>query len=72
MDKFIINQNQQSNGDYEVHNSTKGCSYMPNPENQVDLGMHSSCHGAVAQAKNRWPNDKIDGCFYCANECHTS
>lgn len=29
MSKFIINKNQQTNGDHEVHNLTTGCSFMP-------------------------------------------
>lgn len=72
MPQFILNQNQQDSGDYEVHNKTTGCPRMPLPENQIDLGTHPSCHGAVANAKARWPNLKIDGCYYCCNECHTS
>lgn len=72
MYKFIINKNQQANGDHEVHNATTGCSYMPNRENQIDLGYHVSCHGAVAEANRRWPGSRINGCYYCANACHTS
>ena len=74
MPRFVINKNEQTNGDHEVHNATTGCSFMPNPENQIDLGTHTSCHGAVAEAKNRWPaqSHKIDGCYYCCNPCHTS
>ncbi|RUO25167.1 hypothetical protein CWE11_11830 [Aliidiomarina sanyensis] len=72
MQKFIINKNKQSNGDHEVHNATTGCSYMPNLENQIDLGYHVSCHGAVAEAKRLWPGNRINGCYYCANACHTS
>lgn len=72
MAKFILNQNQQSNGDYEVHNRTTGCTYMPKVENQIDLGDHITCHGAVAYARGQWPNAKINGCYYCCNSCHTS
>lgn len=72
MDRFIINRNAQRNGDHEVHNLSKGCSYMPNSENQVDLGNHSSCQGAVAEAKRQWPQNRINGCYYCATACHTS
>lgn len=69
---FIINKNAQSNGDHEVHNSTTGCSHMPNPENRIDLGVHASCHSAVLTAKSKWPGDRVNGCFYCSNACHTS
>jgi hypothetical protein len=72
MDRFILNKNAQVNGDHEVHNVTKGCLYMPNSANQIDLGYHSSCHEAVAKAKKMWPQYRINGCYYCANECHTS
>lgn len=72
MPNFIINKNQQSNGDNEVHNKTNPCNHMPNLENQVPLGDHSSCHGAVATAKQRWPGDRINGCAYCCSECHTT
>lgn len=72
MPRFVINVNAQSNGDHEVHNATAGCSYMPAPENQVDLGLHATCHGAVAEAKSRWPGARINGCFYCARACHTT
>lgn len=72
MPKFIINRNTQANGDNEVHNSTTGCIYMPKSENQIDLGYHNSCKEAVADAKRRWSNNKINGCFYCCNACHTS
>jgi hypothetical protein len=72
MPSFIINKNPQSNGDHEVHNKTYPCSHMPNPENQISLGEHISCHGAVAAAKQTWPNNRINGCAYCCSECHTS
>ncbi|TMP49496.1 hypothetical protein CWB79_20230 [Pseudoalteromonas sp. S1649] len=69
---FVINQNSQSNGDHEVHNKSIGCSYMPNPEKQVSLGYHNSCSSAISAAKSKWPQNKINGCFYCCNACHTS
>lgn len=72
MPRFIINRNQQSNGDHEVHNSTSGCNFMPNPENQIDLGTHVDCHGAVQFAKSKWPDSRINGCYYCCKLCHTS
>jgi hypothetical protein len=74
MPNFIINKNAQpKSGEYEVHNTSRGCSYMPKPENQIALGVHTDCHGAVAQAKRDYPNEKskINGCYYCCNSCHT-
>jgi len=72
MPNFIVNSNAQSNGDHEVHNTTTGCSYMPSAANQIDLGYHVTCQSAVTEAKRRWPLQRINGCYYCANPCHTS
>lgn len=72
MPNFVINKNAQANGDHEVHNKTTGCSYMPNSENQINLGNHPSCHQAVADAKRRWPNHRINGCYFCCKPCHTT
>ncbi|MBL0729438.1 hypothetical protein [Piscinibacter sp. HJYY11] len=72
MPNFIINKNAQPNGDHEVHNTTTGCTYMPSPENRIDLGTHWSCQEAVTTAKSRWPQSRINGCYYCCNACHTS
>jgi len=73
MPNFIVNENAQSNGDHEVHNTTDGCSYMPKLENQIALGYHSSCHEAVSEAKRTqvWPDSTINGCYYCCTECNT-
>lgn len=70
MPQFYINTNQQANGDNEVHQDP--CTYMPAPQNRVDLGNHPNCQSAVADAKRRWPRGQINGCYYCANACHTS
>ena len=72
MARFIINKNPQTNGDHEVHDVNNNCSYMPNNENQIDLGYHTTCREAVADAKRRWPSNRINGCYYCSNPCHTS
>lgn len=63
MASYYVNQNEQSNGDHEVH--TTGCSYMPNPENRTYLGEHDNCHTAVAEAKKHYT--QVNGC----NACHT-
>lgn len=70
MPYFIVNKNTQANGDHEVHNTTTGCSYMPSSENQISLGEHSTCHGAVTKAKNYY--SQVNGCYYCCSACHTS
>lgn len=67
MAKYYVNKNAQSNGDHEVH--TTGCSFLPNPENRIDLGDHSGCASAVQKAKQHY--HQVNGCYYCSNSCHT-
>ncbi|MAE51603.1 MAG: hypothetical protein CMH27_07315 [Micavibrio sp.] len=68
MANYYVNQNKQNNGDNEVHRH--GCSHMPHVSNRVLLGDYTSCSPAVSEAKRRGYN--ANGCFYCANSCHTS
>ncbi|GEN22203.1 hypothetical protein HCU01_01520 [Halomonas cupida] len=72
MQAFIINKNAQSNGDHEVHSTTARCSYMPELQNQINLGAHATCHDAVSYAKQQHPGTRINGCYYCCNPCHTT
>jgi hypothetical protein len=39
MYKYYVNKNAQSNGDHEVHKES--CSYLPNLENRIYLGVFS-------------------------------
>lgn len=68
MKKYYVNNNEQSNGDHEVHN--QNCFYLPLIKSKTDLGYHHSCNSAVAKAKQIYSHS--NGCFYCSNECHTS
>lgn len=72
MARFILNSNQQPNGDNEVHNATTGCNWMPESQNQINLGEYTSCHGAVAAAKATYSNARINGCIHCCPACHTT
>lgn len=69
MRKYYLNLIQQRNGDYEVH--AEGCRFQPTRDFEF-LGSFFSCSSAVAEAKKRYPWKKINGCYYCSNECHTS
>lgn len=69
MVKYYLNKNRQLNGDHEVHKL--GCTYFP-ISNYEYLGEFSSCTNAVVEAKRRYPNLKINGCYYCSRYCHTS
>ncbi len=74
MPNYIVNKNAQYNsGDHEVHLTPQSaCSSPRYPElaNREDLGWHSDCHGAVAEAKRRGYRT-ANGCYYCSNSCHT-
>jgi len=67
MASYYVNNNAQSNGDHEVHKS--GCSYMPDANNRIYLGEHSTCSSAVLAAKQHYK--QVNGCYYCAKACHT-
>lgn len=71
MASYYLNQNRQTNGDYEVHTST--CERLPLPANREYLGEFSYCWQAVAEAKSRHPSwYRINGCYYCSLACHTT
>jgi hypothetical protein len=73
MPRYCVNKLAQSgSGDHEVHDlsvgADKGC--LPYSINQIDLGYHNSCRDAVARAKSIYSD--VNGCFHCANDCHTT
>ena len=66
-----MNKNQQSNGDYEVHQ--EDCKYMPEYLSRELLGDFDECKEAVEAAKEMFPNkSRINGCYFCCNDCHVS
>ena len=72
MPQYIVNSNKQSNGDNEVHQFPRSLCTSPRYpaiQNQVQLGVHSYCRGAVEKAKRMGYN--ANGCWYCARECNT-
>lgn len=71
MPRYIVNQNPQSTGEHEVHRDDGTCPKPPNPENRVELGYFAYCSDALRAARLKWPKHKFDGCYYCANACHT-
>jgi len=65
---YYVNKTAQTNGDHEVHKS--GCQWMPNDDNRISLGDHSSCAPAVTAAKRHY--SQCNGCATCCPDCHTS
>lgn len=66
MSSYYVNNTAQQNGDHEVHK--EGCSFMP--YSKVYLGEHQTCITAVKKAKEYYLQS--NGCYFCANFCHTS
>ncbi len=69
MPNFIVNKNAQATGEHEVHNLDNNCKYLPDENNQIELGNHLTCQSAVYSARAYFIH--VDGCFYCASDCHT-
>lgn len=67
---FYINHNEQTNEDHEVHHSE--CSWLPDIDNRTYLGYFTSSFEAVNIAKREFPSWKINGCYFCCPESHTS
>lgn len=68
MDRYYVNNNQQANGDHEVHK--EGCYWLSLIVSKKDLGLHYSCSSAVVEAKKYYW--KSNGCKTCSNPCHTT
>ncbi|HAU22900.1 MAG TPA: hypothetical protein DCS24_09995 [Erythrobacter sp.] len=66
---FIVNKNPPPNGNYEVHNATTDCNWMPVTGSQLNLGDHDDCAGAAVEAKETYPQS--NGRYYCCCACHT-
>ena len=67
MDRYCVNDQPQTTGEHEVHKES--CTHGPSSQNRTDLGYFSNCREAVAKAKTIHNN--VDGCYFCAKECHT-
>lgn len=65
MDNYYVNNKAQPTGEHEVHK--EGCTYFPS--DKTYLGSYSNCQDAVKEAKNHYSN--VDGCAFCAPDCHT-
>jgi hypothetical protein len=65
--KYYVNDNQQVNGDHEVH--TEACRYLPGRD-RTYLGEFESCFPAVREAKKHY--NQTNGCIHCCEPCHTS
>lgn len=67
---YYINHNEQANGDHEVHHSE--CRWLPAIDNRTYLGYFSSSSQAINTARQKFPGWRINGCYFCCPESHTS
>ena len=67
MKKYYVNENEQSNGDHEIH--VPGCQYFPSYYEY--LGEFDNCKDATEKAKNIGYRN-ANGCYYCNRDCHVS
>jgi hypothetical protein len=65
---YYVNQNEQANGDHEVHE--RDCYWLPSEENRLYLGWFSNCREAVTAAKQYYR--RCNGCWHCSRSCHTT
>lgn len=71
MTSYVISMIPHHNGNYEVHDKSHGCPFMPSIYNLIQLGEFKSCSEAIHKAKEQWPELKISGCYFCCTPCHT-
>lgn len=71
MNFYYMNNNQQPNGDFEVHQFN--CLHGARQENRLNLGYFNNGVAAVAAAKQKYPHvaNRINGCYYCSPESNT-
>lgn len=67
MYKYYVNDNEQNNGDHEVHRD--GCSYLPLIVSKTYLGLFDNAKPAVEQAKKYY--SQSNGCATCSPEANT-
>lgn len=70
MPYFCVNRNAQANGDHEVHDVSQQNWCLPTVDSRLDLGSQNSCREAVQAARSYY--SQVNGCRWCARECHTS
>lgn len=65
---YYFNDTVDDKGRHEVHERT--CTYIPAVVNRTEIGIHPSCHDAIAAANALYPSKSFDGCYWCCRECH--
>jgi hypothetical protein len=69
MPTYCVDNEPGPDGTHEVHNVELGrCDRLPEPASRIDVGYHTSAHGAVAKAKKQFR--RVNGCPRCCPEAH--
>ena len=63
---YFINKHAQETGEHEVHR--EDCTWLPEDENRLYLGMFNNCIDPVKKSSHYYP--MVDGCYYCCRPCH--
>lgn len=68
MAQYCVHRTAQPTGEHEVHILDTLWPTLPSPENQLPLGVHSTCHTAILKAKQYF--NSVDGSKHCSPACH--
>lgn len=67
--KYYLNDNSQlNNNEHELHKET--CPHLPNSNNRIYIGSFQTDAEALREAKHKYTEWIIDGCYYCCNSIH--
>lgn len=66
MAMYYVNDNPQTSGEHEVHESD--CAWLKFVKSKTFLGFHEHCSAALQSAKSFYVN--VDGCAFCCSSCH--
>ena len=64
---YYVNDNEQNNGDHEVHRDS--CHYLPLIVSKAYLGVFINAVPAVQEARKYYR--QVNGCAYCCPEANT-
>lgn len=69
MPNFCVNAQAADSGHHEVHDVGFATTCLPEAADRIDLGEHSDCLGALDAARGHG-FDLVNGCYWCATDCH--
>lgn len=68
MPRYYVHTKSQPNGSHHVHRAE--CGFLPEEPQRVFLGFFNRCADALEEAKKHYSD--VNGCYYCARDCHRS